>query len=226
MTQFAKGNFPWFLERSSFSTGCFSCWWKKSENYSEGPMFHRVLYIPGGAGFFFPSAVWSWRLSEFLLDWSSAITAEDPVASLVSACAWHAKTSLGRTKRLPGLKSFPGICHEKLERERERDEKINSGWFFIALLDDLSEVDFWSTFDRPQKNPPRPTPGKLVGGCFEAVVANDLFGAVWMRGWQVGSSNPSPPIQQEGSAKRSRTGPSLTIGTQGHGNWRWIMDEW
>ena len=37
------------------------------------------------------------------------------------------------------------------ERDRERDEKINSGWFFIALLDDLSEVDFLSTFDRPQK---------------------------------------------------------------------------
>ena len=34
--------------------------------------------------------------------------------------------------------------------ERERDEKINRGWFFIALLDDLSEVDFWSTFDRPK----------------------------------------------------------------------------
>jgi len=57
----------------------------------------------------------------------------------------------------------------------------------------------------------------VTGGCFEAVVANDLFGAVWMRGSQVGSSISSPPIQQEGSAKKSRTGPSLTIGTQGHG---------
>ena len=102
-------------------------------------MFHRVLYIPGGAGFFFhqqydledsvnssligvPQSLLrtlSRRLSLPALGmrkhhWAEPNACLDVVVVVVSG-------------RLPGLKSFPGICHEKLERERERDEKINRG---------------------------------------------------------------------------------------------------
>ena len=110
------------------------CWWKKSCTswYGEHPMFHKVLYIPGGAGFC-PSTV------------------PPEVNGVWSVCFWGSHKVL---RSLGIYQNCRGKKHPQL-RELWFQKKHTSSWVYV-FLDPMTDSDevfclgvfWWRIFSR------------------------------------------------------------------------------